>query len=100
MSAGHDLEVDTAYIRQSAATLAETGRRLSSAAPGAAAGLPSGALGSDADAAAVARLVALRCEQAKQATDQLAAVANGMSQQLMLCADTFDRVETGLRWPR
>ena len=100
MSAGHDLQVDTGCIRQSAATLDETGRRWSAAAPGAAPGLPSGGLGSDPGATAVARLVALRCEQAKQATDQLAAVAGGMSQQLTLCADTFDRVEAGFRWPR
>jgi hypothetical protein len=98
MSAGLDLQVDTGCIRQSAATLAETARRFSSAAPGAAAVVGTGALGDDAEA--VARLVGLRCIQAQQATEQLAAVAVGMSGQLTSCADAFDHIEAGFRWPR
>lgn len=98
MGAELDLEVDTGWIRQAAATLAETARRLSCAAPGAAPAVGTDSLGDDGET--VARLVALRCVQAQQATDQLAAVASGMSQQLTLCAETFDRLETGFRWPR
>lgn len=100
MTPGHDLQVDTGCIRQSAATLEEAGRGFRAAAPAAAPVMDTSGLGSGADAAAVARLVGLRCAQAKQATDQLAAVAVGMASQLTLCADTFDRVETGFRWPR
>ena len=100
MSPGDHLEVDTGCIRQSAATLDETGRRWSSAAAGAAPGMPSGGLGSDPSAVAVARLVALRCIQVTQATDQLAAVATGLSQQLISSADAFDRMDAGLRQPR
>lgn len=98
MSAGLDLQVDTDCIRRSAATLAETARRFSSAAPGGTAAVGTGALGDDGEA--VARLIGLRCVQAQQAGDQLAAVATGLSQQLNLCADTFERIETGFRWPR
>lgn len=98
MSAGPDLQVDTGCIRQSAATLEGTARRFGAAAPGAGPLVPPGALGADAEA--VARLVGLRCGQAKAAADQLAAVATGMSHHLTLCADTFDRMETGFRWPR
>ncbi len=100
MSPGHDLQVDTGCIRQSATTLEEYGRVLRAAGPGAGPGVAVGAFGNDADAVTVARLVALRCVQAQQATDQLAAVAVGLAQQLTLCADTFDRVETSIRWPR
>jgi hypothetical protein len=98
MSAAPDLQVDTGCIRQSAATLEETARRFGSAAPGAEPVIGSGALGDDAEA--VSRLVGLRCRQAQQASDQLAAVASGMSAQLTVCADAFDRLEGGIRWPR
>lgn len=100
MTAGHDLEVDTGWIRQSAATVEDTGRRFASAASGIAPTVATGSLGSDAGADAVARLVGLRCGQGKQAADQLAAVAAGVSQQLTLAADTFDRLETGIGGPR
>jgi hypothetical protein len=59
--------------------------------------VPPGGLG--ADAVSVARLVDLRCTQGKQAADQLAAVAFGVSQQLTVAADAFDRLESG-RWAR
>lgn len=98
MSAGPDLQVDTACIRQSAATLDGAARGFGAAAPGAGPVVEAGALGADAEA--VARLVGSRCAQAQQATAQLAAVATGMSQRLTSCADTFDRMETGFRWPR
>lgn len=100
MNPDPDLQVDTGSIRQSAAVLDDTGRMFGAAAPGTGPVVATGALGSDPAAVAVARLVALRCAQAKQATDQLAAVAAGMSQQLTHCADTFDRIEHGFRWPR
>ena len=100
MNPGPDLQVDTGWIRQSAATLEHTGRALGAAAPSDGPVLATAGLGSDPGAVAVARLVALRCAQAKQATDQLAAVAAGLSQQLTMCADAFDRLETGFRWPR
>lgn len=100
MNPGPDLQVDTGSIRQSAAVLDDAGRMWAAAAPGTGPAVVIGALGSDGAAVAVARLVALRCAQAKQATDQLAAVATGLSQQLTHCADTFDRVENGFRWPR
>lgn len=100
MSAGPDLQVDTEWIRRAAATLEEAGRRWSSAAPGAAPAPAGGALGDDAGSAAAARLVGLRCLQAQQAAQQLAAVAAGLSQKLVHSADTFDRTENGFRWPR
>ena len=100
MSQGFDLQVDTGSIRRAAAALEETGHRLRSAAPGAGPSVGPGALGSDAGAVAAARLVALRCAQGQQAADQLGAVASGMSHQLTLCANTFDRMETTSRWPR
>jgi hypothetical protein len=98
MSAGPELQVDTGCIRQSAATLDGTAQRFGAAAPGTGPIVQPGALGADAEP--VARLVGSRCAQAQQAADQLAAVATGLSQHLTLCADTFDRTETGLRWPR
>lgn len=98
MSAGPELQVDTGCIRQSAATLDGAARTFGAAAPGAGPLVQPGALGADAEA--VARLVGTRCAQAQQAAGQLAAVATGMSQHLTLCADTFDRMESGFRWPR
>ena len=98
MTAGLDLQVDTHCIRQAAATLEDTAHRFGAAAPGAGPVVGAGALGGDGDA--VASLVTSRCAQAQQAAEQLAAVATGMSHQLTLCAKTFDRLETGFRWPR
>lgn len=98
MSAGPDLQVDTGWIRRSAATLDETGRRLGSAATDAGPVVPTGSLGSDGDS--VARLIDLRCAQANQAAGQLADIADGVAQKLTVAANTFDRLDAGVRGPR
>ena len=100
MNGQPDLQVDTEWIRRAAATLEETGRTWTAVAPGSAPTPNSAALGEDAGSAATARLVGLRCLQAREAVRQLASVAAGLSQQLLHSAETFDRAEHGLQGPR
>lgn len=100
MGAGHDLQVDTEWIRRAAATLQHSGHAFAAAAPGSAPAPGNGALGDDAGAVVATGLVGLRCLQAQQAAQQLAAVATGLAQRLIGCAETFDRLDTGLRGPR
>ena len=100
MGAHQDLQVDTALVRQAAATLRDTGTEFLSIGRAGTPAVNDVGLGSGGSSTAIAALVNLRCAQAVEAAGQLGAVAAGLADKLEAVAQTFDRLERLLGGPR
>lgn len=97
MPGNFDLEVDTDWIRRSAATLEGVAARFRAVPPANGPAVHAAGLGGSADAEQVAALINLRGAQVDDAAVQLGAVAAGLAGRLRVSAEQFDRVERAIR---